>query len=38
MLDDIIEICSVAVEVHGGRIVARNGNPGLEVEIELPRP
>jgi two-component system sensor histidine kinase CpxA len=25
-----------AVEAHGGTIVARNANPGLEVEIQLP--
>ena len=24
------------VQIHGGRIVARNANPGLEVEIQLP--
>lgn len=33
-----LAIAKRAVEVHGGRISARNADPGLEVEIELPAP
>lgn len=32
-----LAIAKRAVEVHGGRITARNTEPGLEVEIELPQ-
>jgi signal transduction histidine kinase len=31
-----LAIASRAVELHGGRMTARNANPGLIVEIELP--
>ena len=31
-----LAIAHRAVQIHGGRIVARNANPGLEVEIQLP--
>jgi signal transduction histidine kinase len=31
-----LAIASRAVELHQGRMTARNANPGLEVEIELP--
>ena len=31
-----LAIASRAVELHKGRMTARNANPGLVVEIELP--
>lgn len=31
-----LAIASRAVELHRGRMIARNTNPGLVVEIELP--
>jgi two-component system sensor histidine kinase CpxA len=31
-----LAIAHRAVQVHGGRILARNALPGLEVEIQLP--
>jgi two-component system sensor histidine kinase CpxA len=31
-----LAIAHRAVQVHGGRILARNAHPGLEVEIQLP--
>lgn len=32
-----LAIARRAIAVHGGRVTARNAEPGLEVEIELPR-
>jgi signal transduction histidine kinase len=32
-----LAIAHRAVQIHGGRILARNAHPGLEVEIQLPR-
>src|SRR5262249_5253385 len=29
-------VCRVVAEAHGGRLVVRNANPGLEVDVALP--